>query len=114
MLRLRAGAAARYVTKATSQWGALAPLTGTTASSSATTGTTTTRAMSTGPVSMMHDNLRTVDPLIFDTIEKEKQRQRNSLTLIPSENFTSPAVLEALGSVMQNKYSEGCTFNVAS
>ena len=37
----------------------------------------------------------------------EKVRQTSSLNLIPSENFTSKAVLEALGSVMQNKYSEG-------
>jgi glycine hydroxymethyltransferase len=44
---------------------------------------------------------------VFDIIEHEKQRQRDSLALIPSENFTSIAVLEALGSIMQNKYSEG-------
>ncbi|CAG8473827.1 7018_t:CDS:10 [Ambispora gerdemannii] len=47
------------------------------------------------------------DPDIFDIIEKEKKRQRESIVLIPSENFTSRAVMEALGSVMQNKYSEG-------
>ena len=44
---------------------------------------------------------------MFDIIEQEKRRQRDSLSLIPSENFTSVAVLSALGSVMQNKYSEG-------
>ncbi|CAG8439173.1 7426_t:CDS:10 [Ambispora leptoticha] len=47
------------------------------------------------------------DPDIFDIIEKEKKRQRESIVLIPSENFTSRAVMEALGSIMQNKYSEG-------
>ena len=51
--------------------------------------------------------LSALDPAIFDIIELEKRRQRESLTLIPSENFTSTAVLSALGSVMQNKYSEG-------
>lgn len=52
-------------------------------------------------------NLQDLDPEIFDIIEHEKQRQRESLSLIPSENFTSKPVLQALGSVMQNKYSEG-------
>lgn len=47
------------------------------------------------------------DPALFDIIEKEKQRQRNCISLIASENFTSTAVLDALGSVMSNKYSEG-------
>lgn len=49
-------------------------------------------------------NVVVADPEIFDIIEKEKRRQRESLCLIPSENFTSTAVLEALGSVMSNKY----------
>eukprot|EP00455_Lapot_gusevi_P039181 TRINITY_DN438_c0_g1_i1.p1 TRINITY_DN438_c0_g1~~TRINITY_DN438_c0_g1_i1.p1 ORF type:complete len:486 (-),score=187.44 TRINITY_DN438_c0_g1_i1:100-1557(-) len=52
-------------------------------------------------------HLKECDPEIFGIIEKEKIRQRDSLVLIPSENFTSVAVLEALGSIMQNKYSEG-------
>lgn len=51
--------------------------------------------------------LSEADPEIFDIIEKEKQRQRNSLVLIASENFTSQSVFDALGSVMSNKYSEG-------
>ena len=38
---------------------------------------------------------------------QEEKRQRHFINLIPSENFTSKAVLNALGSVMQNKYSEG-------
>ena len=51
--------------------------------------------------------LRETDPELFDIIEKEKRRQRDSLVLIASENFTSLSVLDALGSVMSNKYSEG-------
>lgn len=47
------------------------------------------------------------DPELCDLIEQEKARQRNSLVLIASENFTSKAVLDALGSVLSNKYSEG-------
>lgn len=47
------------------------------------------------------------DPELSALIEQEKARQRNSLVLIASENFTSKAVLEALGSVLSNKYSEG-------
>mmetsp|Transcript_21334 Transcript_21334/g.54100 ORF Transcript_21334/g.54100 Transcript_21334/m.54100 type:complete len:502 (-) Transcript_21334:349-1854(-) len=56
---------------------------------------------------LLDDGLSTLDPEVFNVIEREKCRQRTSLTLIPSENYTSKAVLEALGSVMQNKYSEG-------
>ena len=51
--------------------------------------------------------LSETDPEIADIIDKEKQRQRNSLVLIASENFTSQSVYDALGSVMSNKYSEG-------
>ncbi len=47
------------------------------------------------------------DSQIFDLIEKERQRQINGLELIASENFVSPQVLEAMGSVMTNKYAEG-------
>lgn len=47
------------------------------------------------------------DPEIYNLIRKEKERQFNGLELIASENFTSRAVLEALGSCMQNKYCEG-------
>ena len=47
------------------------------------------------------------DTQIFDLIEKEKQRQVNGIELIASENFVSPQVLEAMGSVMTNKYAEG-------
>jgi glycine hydroxymethyltransferase len=47
------------------------------------------------------------DSLIFDLIEKERQRQITGIELIASENFVSPQVLEAMGSVMTNKYAEG-------
>ncbi|KAB8234409.1 serine hydroxymethyltransferase [Aspergillus alliaceus] len=47
------------------------------------------------------------DPTIYNILQKEKKRQKHFINLIPSENFTSQAVLDALGSVMQNKYSEG-------
>lgn len=52
-------------------------------------------------------HLERVDPQIAQTIRGEIDRQRYGLELIPSENFASPAVLEALGSVLTNKYSEG-------
>ena len=55
----------------------------------------------------MNASLEEIDPELFDIIEHEKDRQRKGLELIPSENFTSKAVMEALGSVMSNKYSEG-------
>jgi glycine hydroxymethyltransferase len=47
------------------------------------------------------------DALVFDLIAKEDQRQRNGIELIASENFSSPAVMEATGSVLTNKYAEG-------
>ncbi|MBD3311302.1 MAG: aminotransferase class I/II-fold pyridoxal phosphate-dependent enzyme [Candidatus Magasanikbacteria bacterium] len=47
------------------------------------------------------------DPIIKETIKNELHRQETGLELIPSENFVSPAVLEALGSILTNKYSEG-------
>lgn len=47
------------------------------------------------------------DTLIFDLIAKEYQRQVNGIELIASENFVSPQVLEAMGSVLTNKYAEG-------
>ncbi len=47
------------------------------------------------------------DTLVFDLIEKERQRQLNGIELIASENFVSTQVLESMGSVMTNKYAEG-------
>jgi glycine hydroxymethyltransferase len=54
----------------------------------------------------MSDNLKN-DKEIFEILQMEKQRQLNGLELIASENFVSPAVLEAAGSVLTNKYAEG-------
>ena len=55
-------------------------------------------------------DLRTVDPEIFDAIQQETHRETDKLELIASENFTSGAVREAVGSVMTNKYAEGYPF----
>jgi len=51
--------------------------------------------------------LRNVDPAIAEAIEHERVRQQENIELIASENFTSPAVMEAQGSVLTNKYAEG-------
>ena len=55
----------------------------------------------------MMDHLRVSDPDIFDAIISEARRQGDGLELIASENFVSPSVLEAMGTVMTNKYAEG-------
>ncbi len=55
----------------------------------------------------MMDHLKAADPRIFDSIVAEARRQSDGLELIASENFVSRAVLEAMGSVMTNKYAEG-------
>lgn len=47
------------------------------------------------------------DEKVFEIIQKEKERQMHGIELIASENFVSPQVLEAMGSVMTNKYAEG-------
>jgi glycine hydroxymethyltransferase len=52
-------------------------------------------------------HLKQVDPEIFTAIKQELARERETLELIASENFTSVAVLEAQGSVLTNKYAEG-------
>lgn len=52
-------------------------------------------------------NLKRVDPDVHSLILKEEQRQRDVLEMIPSENYTSRAVMEALGTSLTNKYSEG-------
>ncbi len=52
-------------------------------------------------------NLQTFDPEIYSALKNEARRQHEGLELIASENFVSEAVLEALGSVMTNKYAEG-------
>ena len=49
---------------------------------------------------ILTSHLKEIDPDVFDIVENEKRRQKDSLALIPSENFTSVAVLDALGSIM--------------
>lgn len=56
---------------------------------------------------MLEKSLVETDPEIAAIMKKEIQRQRESIVLIASENFTSRAVFDALGSPMSNKYSEG-------
>lgn len=53
------------------------------------------------------DVIKNVDKEVADAISKELDRQRNTIELIASENFTSPAVMAACGSVLTNKYAEG-------
>ncbi|MFH1129902.1 MAG: serine hydroxymethyltransferase, partial [Pseudomonadota bacterium] len=52
-------------------------------------------------------NLKTTDPEIYGLILAEEKRQAEKIRLIPSENYVSAAILEATGSVLTNKYSEG-------
>jgi glycine hydroxymethyltransferase len=52
-------------------------------------------------------NLKAVDPDIYALVQRETERQEYGLEMIPSENFVSEAVLEAMGSVLTNKYAEG-------
>lgn len=47
------------------------------------------------------------DPELWASIEKERQRQEDHIELIASENYASPAVMQAQGSVLTNKYAEG-------
>mgnify|MGYP001609870610 CR=1 FL=1 len=52
-------------------------------------------------------NLKQIDSELFDLIKLEEKRQKEVIDMIPSENYASQAVMEALGSVLTNKYSEG-------
>src|SRR4051812_20505295 len=56
---------------------------------------------------LMDLRLKSLDPAVADAIELERQRQQENIELIASENFTSPAVMEAQGSILTNKYAEG-------
>ncbi|MCI6156981.1 MAG: serine hydroxymethyltransferase, partial [Peptoniphilaceae bacterium] len=56
---------------------------------------------------MRRGSLKVEDAAIFQCIEKEKEREENHLELIASENDVSPAVMQAMGSVLTNKYAEG-------
>ena len=53
------------------------------------------------------NKLKTADPDVFKSIDNELYRQKNTLEMIASENFTSSMVMEAVGSVLTNKYAEG-------
>ncbi len=53
------------------------------------------------------ETLRAVDPEVAGIVDRETERQNTTIQLIASENFTSPAVLAATGTVLTNKYSEG-------
>jgi glycine hydroxymethyltransferase len=59
----------------------------------------------------MPTSMQQFDPQVYDAIQNEAHRQWEGLELIPSENYVSPAVLEALGSIMTNKYAEGYVGN---
>ena len=56
---------------------------------------------------MNYEHIRREDAEIFAAMEQELTRQRDHIELIASENFTSPAVMEAVGSHLTNKYAEG-------
>ena len=56
---------------------------------------------------MKYEYIAKIDPAVAEVIAAEEKRQKEGIELIPSENYVSGAVLEALGSVMTNKYSEG-------
>jgi glycine hydroxymethyltransferase len=58
-------------------------------------------------MSIDSSKLATLDPAVFAAMEAEKARQKDHIELIASENFTLPAVMEACGSVLTNKYAEG-------
>jgi Serine hydroxymethyltransferase len=71
------------------------------------TGTGTGTLQRTFGTIQLNKSLEETDPELCTLIEQEKARQRSSLVLIASENFTSKAVLDGLGCVLSNKYSEG-------
>lgn len=56
---------------------------------------------------MTYDHVAQTDPEVFSALEQELGRQRGTIELIASENIVSPAVMEAMGSVLTNKYAEG-------
>src|SRR6267142_1826419 len=53
------------------------------------------------------DVIKQADPQVWEAIQDEKRRQQQGLEMIASENYTSPAVMAAQGSVLTNKYAEG-------
>ena len=59
-----------------------------------------------GEFYMNLDKVRATDPELAGYIEEELHRQQTNIELIASENFTSPAVMEACGTILTNKYAE--------
>lgn len=66
--------------------------------------TTSARQATDAQSKLLGSHLQDSDPQIYEILQNEKKRQRHFINLIPSENFTSLAVLEALGSVMQSEF----------
>jgi len=58
-------------------------------------------------MNMLPELLKTADPDVYAVIEKELDRQKYGIELIASENFASPAVIQAMGTILTNKYAEG-------
>ena len=56
---------------------------------------------------MSYETIKMSDPELYGAMKKELERQRDHIELIASENFTSRAVMEAMGSHLTNKYAEG-------
>ena len=71
------------------------------------TTTEATNAPSVKPLHMEDHDIKEADPELAALVEAEKQRQIQGIELIASENFTSKAVMQVLGSCLTNKYSEG-------
>src|SRR5262245_25173114 len=69
--------------------------------------TIVTNSIRKGPTTQMYDEIAMGDPELAGIIRQEYDRQCDKLEMIASENFASPAVLEAAGSVLTNKYAEG-------
>lgn len=70
--------------------------------------TTSAKQATEAQTTLLGTHLKDSDPQIYEILQNEKKRQRHFINLIPSENFTSLAVLEALGSVMQSKMVIHC------
>ncbi|KAF5095976.1 hypothetical protein DV451_004447 [Geotrichum candidum] len=75
--------------------------------SNLTSRSTFTRSLSSSAKFLISSPVEEADKELHAIVERERRRQKESITLIPSENFTSKAVMDVLGSEMQNKYSEG-------
>jgi glycine hydroxymethyltransferase len=63
--------------------------------------------MSSSLETFFNESIKRTDPQVYEIIKKEMKRMSEGLELIPSENVVSLAVIQALGSVFTNKYSEG-------